>query len=306
MTKPVVLVDFSQAVISACAAQAKDLRDGGDFKGLVKHVTLNMLLSWKRKFNGHMILCMDSRHYWRKDEFPHYKGHRKHDKDDSFIDWDALFETLNELKVELKDNFSFPVIEVEGAEADDIIAVLTSYFQENELVNTGLIDEPREVVIVSTDGDFQQLQKFHGVKQWNNVQKKFITCKNPKQFLIEHIVEGDTGDNVPSITTGDDWSKARADGVATRAKPFKKARISEFYHKGIDACQDEEERRNWKRNELLVDFDSIPSAINNKVVSAYLSYEVAGNQKKIFDYLVKNKMKLLMGAVPEFLQGKLQ
>lgn len=299
MTK--ILVDFSQTVISACAAQSKELKVSDEPKNLIKHIAMTMLLSWKKKFGGDLIIVCDSKNYWRKQEFPHYKGHRKHDKDDDqFLDWTMVFETLNELKAELRENFPYIVVEVEEAEADDIIAILVEYYQENDLINTCLIEEPRDIIIVSTDDDFQQLQKHRNVRQWNNVQKKFITCKNPKQFLIEHIVEGDSGDNVPSITTGDDWAKARADGIPTRAKPFKKSRITDFYNKGIDACLDETERRNWLRNEMLVDLDMIPDRINIKVLRAFLDAKPEGNKTKIFNYLVKNKMKLLMGSVGEF------
>lgn len=295
----IVLVDFSQAVISACAAQAKELKDNTEAKSYIKHIILSMILNWKKKFNGKMILACDADTYWRRDEFPYYKGHRKHENTE-FLNWDLVYETVDEMKAELKEYFPYVVLEVDGAEADDVVAIMTKYFQENDLVNTGLIDEPREVVIVSTDGDFQQLQKYQGVSQWNNVQKKMIVCDNPKQYLIEHLARGDGDDNVPSVTNGDDWAKARADGVPTRAAPFKTARLSEFYHKGIDACLNETERRNWKRNELLIDLDSIPERINTKVLFAYLNYEVKGSKTKIFNYLTKNRMRFLMGSINEF------
>jgi hypothetical protein len=299
MTK--ILVDFSQTVISACAAQANDLRNSGDTKNYIKHIALSMLLSWKKKFHGELIIICDSKNYWRKQEFIYYKGHRHHEKkDNNFIDWDVLFETLNELKEDLKANFPYKVIEVEEAEADDIISILVKYYQENELVNTGLIEEPDEIVIISTDSDFQQLQKYPNVRQWNNVMKKFIVCKNPKQYLIEHIVEGDKGDNVPSVVNGDAWAKARMDNVPTRAAPLKSSRMVDFYNKGIDACLNEDERRNWKRNEMLIDFDMIPTRINIKVIQAFIETKIEGSKAKVFNYLTKNRMKLLMSNATEF------
>lgn len=293
------LIDFSQTAISSVAVHASELK-GPDTKNLIKHVILNQLLGFKKRFPGELIICCDSKNYWRKKEFPHYKGHRKHSKDSGFIDFKLVYEVLDEMKQELKDNFPYKVLEIPTAEADDIIACLTKYFDENELTNTGLIEEPAEVVIVSTDGDYSQLQKYKHVKQWNNVTKKFNVSANPKKDLIEYICQGQTKDNIPSIVNGDDWAKARADNIPTRAKPFKTSRLKEFYDKGYDACLNEEEQRNFKRNELLIDFDKIPSHIYNSIITEYLNTTPQSNKKKIFDYLTQHRMKMLLSAYSDF------
>jgi hypothetical protein len=300
----VVLVDFSQTVIAACAANAKDIRDG-DTKSFIKHIVFNMLLSWKKKFiltpSDKLILACDAKSYWRKDEFPAYKGHRKHaKKDNSFLDWDLMKEVLKELKEDITLNFPYILLEVEGAEADDIIAILIMYLEENELVQTGLIEESKHAIIISTDGDFQQLQRYPNVSQWNNTEKKFLKCLNPSRYLSEHIASGDTGDNVPNICTPDSWAQARADNIPTRAVSFSKARFDDFYELGINACKNEEEKRNWKRNEMLVDLSKIPSGINTLVIKEYLDYTIVGNKAKVFNFLVKNKMKLLLPYSADF------
>ncbi len=294
----ITLVDFSQTVISSCAVQSKELR-GAD-KGMIKHICLNQILSLKRKFPGKVILCVDAKNYWRRDRFPHYKGHRTHSRDSSSLDWELVFETLNEFKEDLKENFPYIVLEVQNAEADDCIAVLTKHFQENELINTGLIEEPQDIMIVSSDGDMRQLQKYHGVRQWSNIEKKFVVEKNPKKWLIENICSGQAKDNIPSITNGDTWSKARADNCPVRASPFKTARLIDFYNKGIDACLDESERTHYKRNELLIDFDLIPDAIYTRVVKEYMDYEIKGSKIKVYNYLTQNRMKLLLGSASDF------
>jgi len=286
-------------VISSVAANAKEFKEG-DEKNLIKHIALNQLLALKRRFNGKVILCCDGRNYWRKTEFQWYKGHRKHNRAATGLDWEIVFETLNELIEELKENFQYIVLKIDTAEADDIIACLVKYFDENELVNTGLIDEPDAIIISSTDHDFQQLQAYRNVSQWNNVMKKHLVCKNPKQFLIEHICIGDAGDNIPSIVNGDNWARDRADNVATRAKPFKTARFKEFYDKGYDACLNEEEQRNFRRNEKLIDFDFIPNQIYNNIISEYMNYKILGNKAKVFNYLNAHRMKLLLNSASDF------
>lgn len=297
---PKVLLDFSQTAISSVAVNAKELKSG-DQKNLIKHIILNQILSFRKRFRGELILCCDSSSYWRKKEFPYYKGHRKHEKEDSFLDWKLVFEVLEETKQELKENFPYKVLEIPGAEADDIIACLTKYFDENELVPSGMFEAPDDVIIVSTDLDYTQLQKYKNVQQWSNTKKTFIKSKNPKRDLIEYICGGQTKDNIPNLCTGDDWAKARADNVASsRAKSFMTARLPDFYDKGYDACLNESEQRNFRRNELLIDFDHIPSAVYNSIIKEYLAVEPVINKKKIFDYLQQRRMKLLLSSCTDF------
>lgn len=292
---PTVLVDFSQLVIASVAANQKEFV-GDDPSNMIRHYALNSLLFLKHKFKGDMILCCDSSTYWRRDEFPAYKGHRVHAKKKSDLDWDMVRKTLNELIQELDENFPYKVMKVAGAEADDVIAALVKHFQENELEQSGLFESPKDIVICSTDGDFGQLQKYKNVKQWNNIAKKFIECANPRQFLIQHICEGDISDNIPNLCTSTQWSVDRANDAPTklRATSFMKSRFESFYVGGIDACLNENERIHYRRNELLVDLDKMPADIYNKIVQEYSTIKPNGSKNKIFNYLTKHRMKLLL------------
>lgn len=301
----VCLVDFSQLVIASVSAQAEDLK-GGDGKSMVKHIALNQLLALKKRFKSNIILCCDSSTYWRKDIFPAYKGHRKFAKEKAkakggnFLDFDLVYESITELKSELAENFTYPVLEIYNAEADDIISCLCKYFSENEFISTGLFEEPQEIIICSTDKDFQQLQKYNNVQQWNNITKQMMVCANPKEFLIGHICIGDTGDNVPNICTESSWAEARSRGESVRAKSFFTIRESNFLKNGIDACVSETERNNYIRNEKLIDLDRIPDKIYSKIIDTYTKYEVTGNKSKVFNYLNSQRMKLLLASYSEF------
>ena len=64
-----LLLDLSGIVINAvqgAIAQKEILSES-----LVRHVALSQILHYKKKYSkyGKPILCLDSRHYWRKDEF---------------------------------------------------------------------------------------------------------------------------------------------------------------------------------------------------------------------------------------------
>jgi hypothetical protein len=302
-----ILVDLSQVIMSGVIVNlASELkRPNADTKLLVKHMVITSLLHIKTEFGkkyGEMILCGDSRHYWRKDVFPWYKGHRKHDREKSDLDWTEIFAAINEIKQDLVETFPWKLIEVHGAEADDVIGVLTKYWQTNELQQDGIFDEvPQKILILSSDGDHAQLQKYPNVVQWNSQHKKWVKAANPHEYLIEHILSGDAGDGVPNIMTGDKWAEDRANGVqADRQKSFKKARLQAFYEKGIDACETEQERIHYSRNNTLVNYDCIPQELYDKIVNTYKTYEVKGSKMKIMTYLTANRMKRLFEKLGEF------
>ena len=141
-----ILIDFTQVVIGSLMValnRGEDLDDD-----LVRHLILNNIRYYRTRFTeeyGEVVLCCDSRHYWRKDYFPNYKANRKVDRKKSEYNWDLIFETLNIIRDEIRENFPYKVIEVYGAEADDIIAVLT---KERSGVDN---------IIISSDKDFIQL-----------------------------------------------------------------------------------------------------------------------------------------------------
>jgi hypothetical protein len=102
--------------------------------------------------------------------------------------------------------FHIKFIHIDRAEADDVIAVLTKYAQENELVQEGLVEESQKILILSSDKDFKQLQLYPNVKQWSPMQKKYVTATQREiiEYKIEHIVKGDAGDGIPNILSKDD------------------------------------------------------------------------------------------------------
>ena len=295
-----ILVDFSQiilgSIITNLSNEAKSSNPAG--KGMIKHMFFSTLLQYKKKFSdyGEIILCCDGKQYWRKDYFPHYKGKRKEQREKSPLDWDFIFATIDELKREIRENFRFKLIEVHSAEGDDVIAVLTKYFQTNELLSEGLFDdEPQPILLLSSDGDYVQLQKYKNVKQFSPMQRKFVVPKTSlKNYITEHIVKaGDDG--IPNILSSDDCFMK---GV--RQTPIKKAYLDNFLIHGESACTTEMEKRNWKRNQTLIDFDYIPPELSSKIIDTYKTYEVKGTKTKVMNYFLANKMKVLFGELSHF------
>ena len=71
---------------------------------MVRHMILNSLRMYRTKFKeeyGELVLCYDSKHYWRRDIFPLYKYNRKKGREESDKNWDSIFEVLNQIRDEL-------------------------------------------------------------------------------------------------------------------------------------------------------------------------------------------------------------
>lgn len=267
--------------------------------GLIRHVILNSLQSYKKKYSpefGEVVIACDSHSYWRRDFFPHYKAGRKKAREESGLPWKLIFDTISEIREDLIKHFPYKVVRVDKCEADDVIAVLAEWTQENDLVQTGLFEEPQKVLIVSSDHDFFQLHRFENVRQWSPRVKKYVKAEKDymKNGHIQHIVKaGDDG--IPSILNEDDIMLREE-----RAKPVSAKRLAEFIEKGFDACRDDFERRNWHRNSTLVDFQYIPDQLKTNIIEAYKQSKPVKDRMQIMNYLIQNKCRLLLDNIEDF------
>lgn len=296
-----ILVDYSQVALANFLSFKAELTRGSEAEiiNLIRHSTLSTLKYYKKKYGneyGEMVICCDGRKYWRREFFEHYKAGRKKQRDASDLNWTLIFDTLSQLRNDLVENFPYRVLHLDRAEADDIIAVLAKYTQENVLVQQGLIEEPQKVLVLSSDGDFIQLQQYNNVTQWSPMQKKYIKAnlRELHEKKITHIVKaGDDG--IPNILSADDvFVKGE------RQKPVSAKRLQEFIENGFIACKNDDERRNWHRNSTLVDFTFIPEDIQNSIVDAYLNSKPVKDKMKIMTYLANHRCKLLLEELEEF------
>lgn len=261
-------------------------------ENLLRHMILNSIRMYRTKFGsefGEMIIACDDRNYWRKDRFPYYKASRKKNRDASELDWNSIFTSLNKIRDELKEYFPYRVIQCEKAEADDVIGVLCNKF--------GMPVGGDPILILSGDKDFQQLQKYSNVQQYDPVRKRWLKCLDPEKFLIEHIIRGDTGDGVPNILSADESFVANI-----RQKPIRSKFVDDVT--AADWPEDcslfnEEIIRNYSRNKQLIDLGCVPENIQESILSIY--EEQSDKKKKdLFNYFIKNKLKLLTECISEF------
>jgi 5'-3' exonuclease len=250
-------------------------------------MAINTIRSNVKQFKSkypNVILCCDSKKYWRKEYFPFYKSQRKHDREASGYDWGMIFDTLNKIRDEFKVNFPYKVIDVEGAEADDVIAVLTARLSPHG-----------NILILSSDKDFAQLQKYPNVSQYSPILKRFIKIDNPKTFIREHIIKGDRGDGIPNFLSADNTFAA-----GERQKVINSKKLQEWVNQDAETfCTTDDMLRGYKRNQTLVDFDYIPDNIQRKIVDAYEENKPA-SKEKMLNYFIEKGLKVMIESVSDF------
>lgn len=282
-----ILCDYNQMAIANVMQQTSGGLKNQLDANLIRHMVLNSLRSYAKQFKdkyGNIVIACDSKRYWRRDFFPFYKSHRKDDREKSAIDWSLIFNTLAEIKDELRENFPYKVIEVEGAEADDIIGVLVKNFHNQE-----------DILILSADKDFVQLQKFKGVTQYSPILKRYMRVDNPHEYIQEHIIRGDRGDGIPNFLSPDNTF-----AVGERQKVISKKKLSQWIGVNpLDFCVTDTMLRGYKRNQMLVDLDYIPEKIADGILETYNNTKSA-NKQKMISYLIEKRMKNLFDVADEF------
>ena len=286
-----ILLDYSQIVIASVMKNNQDMSEG-----YIRHLVLNTIRMYHQKFNeefGDMVICCDASNNWRKEIFQYYKASRKTTRDKSDFDWSELFRILHLIREELEMNFPYKVLYIDRAEADDIIGALVKYNSENKKLN-GVFDEAEPMLILSSDKDFQQLQKYENVKQYSPLKKSYVVNKKPESFLKEHIMRGDTSDGIPNFLSDDDTFVTEK-----RQKPLSTKKLSVWTELEPDIFCEKEMLRNFRRNEMLIDLEKMPDWLFDNIITAYETVKPVG-RTKLFNYFVKHKLKNLMEHINEF------
>ena len=283
-----ILLDFNQVCIANLMAQLGNHTNTEIEENLLRHMVLNTIRSLKSKFSnefGELIICCDDKKVWRKEVFKYYKANRRKAREDSELDWNAVFNALNSIKSDLKEFFPYRVLQVEGAEADDIIGAIT--IANGNMLNTG-----NKILILSGDKDFGQLQVFGNVKQFDPVRKKDIKHADPAKFTRELILKGDIGDGIPNILSPDDCLVNKV-----RQKPLRLEKFSQLKNPRQEL--EGEQLRNWIRNEQLIDLTFIPAPLHAKIFEVYES-QAGKDRSKLFNYFITRKLTLLIESINEF------
>ena len=282
-----ILLDFSNIIVGSIMVAHKIPNEERTSEDFIRHLVLNSVRNYRTKYKakfGEIVVCTDNMSSWRKDEYKYYKAHRKikrEKQDKEGMDWSALFQTINKIILEIDEFFPYKVVSVPHAEGDDVIAVLAALEREKS-------------IIISSDKDFTQLQKYKNIKQYSPIQKKMLSVPDPYKYLKEHIIRGDKGDGIPNILSADDCI---VEGV--RQKPISKKKVELWMNqKPEDFCKNGMAEK-WERNRKLIDFDCIPSELVKAIVNEF-DKEKAPKQDQLLNYFISKRLKYLMEHIGDF------
>ena len=279
-----ILIDLSQIMVASTMMSMGKEQSEVDID-MVRHMVLNSLRMYRSKYHGEygeLVLCCDGRHSWRREHFPQYKAARKSNREADSRDWSQIFGCLDTIKSELKEFFPYKYLEIDTAEADDIIGVLARKAGSEK------------VMIISGDKDFIQLQIYKTVKQYSPITKKLVTTDNPHNYLKEHILRGDSSDGIPNFLSSDNCIVDKI-----RQKPLSKKKVESWLGENpVDFCN-EEQLRNYHRNMKLIDLQFTPLNIVDQINQQF-DVVPQGERSGLLNFFIERKLNNLIQDIGEF------
>ena len=281
-----IIFDYNQVAISNLMEQIGSSKTQVE-EGLVRHMILNTIRTYVKKFKEshgpEVVIACDNKNYWRRDIFPYYKASRKKAREASGHDWNTIFECLNKIRQELRDHSPYKVVTVDTCEADDIIATLTMKYSATQ-----------KIMILSSDKDFAQLQRYPNVEQFSPILKKYIKEPLPLLQLKQLIIRGDKGDGIPNILSADDVFV-----TGSRQKPITEVKIIGWMNQDPKEFCNEDMFRNFTRNEILIDLTKIPEKLTEQILHTY-DNSCGHTKQEFMNYMIANRLKNLIEVLNEF------
>lgn len=162
--------------------------DGTPVNAVYGFTNMFMKLTSRLDCDYNLVLFDAKRQNFRNDIFPEYKATRKDIPEDLIPQFPIIREAVDALKLNH--------LEIEGYEADDLIATYTA-----QALQAGM-----EVFIVSADKDLMQLIR-PGVTFYDPMKDKFFAPEDvkekfgvyPEKVPDVQALSGDSSDNVPGV-----------------------------------------------------------------------------------------------------------
>lgn len=192
---------------------------------------------------------------WRKKLYPEYKANRSSGtryQGKRFNFGNLFIKFNNDILPKLIEmtQHQLNVVKINGAEADDVIAILTRK-----------IPSYIDVYIISSDTDFLQLldrRYTYIYTQKGEYNNKKLGNKSAKYKLLEKILSGDKSDNIPSCF-GREYGRTRDELIE------KCLNSTDFLNNLLDI--DQKFKEQYELNRTLIDFDYIPQDIQDDILT---------------------------------------
>ena len=190
MKKNLYIVDGSSYIYRAFHAMPPLTTSSGRPTGAIKGVS-NMMMNLRNDNDGSSIVTVfDAKgKTFRSDIYSDYKANRPPMPDELRLQLDPIKSICKAL--------GFPILEIEGVEADDVIATIVKIAKE----------EGYSCVISSLDKDLMQLVEDPAVSMINTMTNKKFNEKDviekfgvkPNQIRDMLALVGDSSDNIPGV-----------------------------------------------------------------------------------------------------------
>lgn len=264
------LIDFNNlAVRTYCNKEIESDTENPNVS-LWKYFTIDSI--YKSLFKGdvnEIILAVDDRKSWRKLYWERYKESRKGKRDTSKINWDVFHSEYRNFTDEIQHHLPFKILQVENAEADDIIGVLA-------------LKDNKEYVVISNDEDYLQLVSDR-VKLYNPQKMMFMECPDTEEFIVMKSLMGQSKDDIFNIKTPLDWPQGK------RKPGFGEVSARKVIEEGyIGWLEKNNLIERFKTNRTLIDFNLIPCTIKTRILNEYNNYKLA-DPSNIYKFFSKNK-----------------
>jgi len=284
--KRIVLLDFSAIAHSDWHGAVKNEKtiahdDKMDYHAYIVMTHIKQYIAKFLPIDEFVVCCDDGS--WRYDFYEYYKYKRNQKKKEDPLTYELMKESMDNILTALDKYFPYNVVKVKKAEGDDVIGALVE-----ELHN-----EFDDIVIISRDKDFQQLQKYKNVRQYNYMKDEFIVCDDPYAYLNEMYLIGDSDDGVPNMHSPDNIFL-----LPDRQKQMNK-KVKSEYHEGIkEYVKKHDLKKNFIRNRKLVELSSktIPKKLFDNIM--YMYYDNKNNGRTKINYM--GVFKYLSAHVPAY------
>ena len=190
MKKNLYIVDGSSYIYRAFHAMPPLTTSSGRPTGAIKGVS-NMMMSLKNENDGSSVITVfDAKgKTFRSDIYPDYKANRPPMPDELRLQLDPIKSICKAI--------GFPIVEIEGVEADDVIATIAEMAK----------GKGYSCVISSLDKDLMQLVEDPVVSMINTMTNKKFNEKDvidkfgvkPSQIRDMLALVGDSSDNIPGV-----------------------------------------------------------------------------------------------------------
>ena len=257
---------------------------------------------------------------------------KKDKAEEHWFRWDEFYTFQNEFIECMKKYLPVKVLKVDRTEADDIIAILVRHIKGNKYIVTSDHDYIQLL-------KYDNVKIFSPQHKVNNKRGNYLTSDNPRRDMFIKIMSGDKSDFIPSINDKHtykseflefcvlekmadnlEFAKIKLDNdekllyemyfkfsekynlTPTRKRTFTEKMAKHHYDENnIKELLNEDVtiKKNFKRNNKLVNLDLQPDHIVDKVIEDYENYKLPNVSMGFLKFCRLNKFRQFINQASE-------